>query len=69
MLSKDKSAINQGNNSRTKKVSLDTIEDKASEENALRTTESKRQAAQSAAAINDEPNLSDKSYSTKEVSG
>ena len=69
MLSKDKSAIKQGNNSRTKKVSLDTIEDKASEENALRTTESKRHAAQSAAAINDEPTLSDKSYSTKEVSG
>lgn len=69
MLSKDKSAIKQGNNSRTKKVSLDTIEDKASEENALRTTESKRNAAQSAAAINDEPTLSDKSYSTKEVSG
>ena len=69
MLSKDKSSVKQGNNSRTKKVSLDTIEDKASEENALRTTESKRQAAQNAAAINDEPTLSDKSYSTKEVSG
>ena len=67
MLSGQKTPDKKGPSEQTKKVLLETIEDKATEENAINTTDSKRPAAQS--AQNEEPALSDKSYSTKEVSG
>ena len=67
MVSGQRTPDRKGPSEKGKKALLETIEDKATEENAVRTTDSKRQAASS--GKQEEPALSEKSYSTKEVSG